>query len=101
MTIRGEPFTILQAANRSLTHTSQHVGQIVFLAKLVAGPLEDPEHSPRAIRLVQPGSPAVPPQGVARDPTPRRVAERRQGAGPDLTTSPGCAILSARRREVP
>ncbi len=36
--IRGEPFTVLQAANRSLTHTSQHVGQIVFLAKLVAGP---------------------------------------------------------------
>ena len=36
--IRGEPFTVLQAANRSLTHTAQHVGQIVFLAKLVMGP---------------------------------------------------------------
>ena len=38
MTIRGEPFTLLQATHRSLTHTSQHVGQIVYLAKLVAGP---------------------------------------------------------------
>jgi len=37
MTIRGEPFTVLQATQRSLTHTSQHVGQIVFLAKLVTG----------------------------------------------------------------
>ena len=37
MTIRGEPFTVLQATQRSLTHTSQHVGQIVFAAKLVAG----------------------------------------------------------------
>ena len=31
--IRGEPHTVLQALNRALAHYSQHVGQIVFLAK--------------------------------------------------------------------
>ena len=33
VTIRGEPHTVLQAINRSLTHVAYHVGQIVFLAK--------------------------------------------------------------------
>ncbi len=33
VTIRGEPHTVTQAANRSLAHTASHVGQIVFLAK--------------------------------------------------------------------
>ncbi len=33
VTIRGEPHTVTQAANRSLAHTAYHVGQIVFLAK--------------------------------------------------------------------
>jgi hypothetical protein len=33
VTIRGEPFTVLQAINRQLTHYSYHVGQLVFLAK--------------------------------------------------------------------
>lgn len=35
--IRGEPHTVLQAINRQLTHYSQHVGQILFLAKHLAG----------------------------------------------------------------
>jgi hypothetical protein len=37
VTIRGEEHTILQALNRALTHYTQHVGQIVFLAKHVHG----------------------------------------------------------------
>ena len=35
--IRGETHTVLQAINRQLTHYAQHVGQIVFLAKHLAG----------------------------------------------------------------
>ncbi len=38
MTIRGEPHTVLQAINRQLTHYASHVGQVVFLAKHLAGP---------------------------------------------------------------
>ena len=33
VTIRGEPHTVLQAINRQIAHYSQHIGQIVFLAK--------------------------------------------------------------------
>ena len=33
VTIRGEPFSVLQAINRQLTHYSYHVGQIVYVAK--------------------------------------------------------------------
>ena len=35
VTIRGERFTVLQALLRSLTHTAYHVGQILYLARLV------------------------------------------------------------------
>jgi hypothetical protein len=35
--IRGEPHTVVEALERSLTHTSGHVGQIVLLAKHLAG----------------------------------------------------------------
>jgi hypothetical protein len=38
VTIRGEPHTVLQAINRQLTHYASHVGQVVFLAKHLAGP---------------------------------------------------------------
>jgi hypothetical protein len=31
--IRGEPHTILQAANRSMLHIAYHVGQIIYLGK--------------------------------------------------------------------
>jgi hypothetical protein len=37
VTIRGEPHSVLLALQRSLSHTAQHVGQIVFLAKHLAG----------------------------------------------------------------
>ena len=35
--LRGEPFLVVQAINRNLTHTAYHVGQIVLLAKHLAG----------------------------------------------------------------
>jgi hypothetical protein len=35
--IRGEAFAVTEALNRSVTHTAYHVGQIVFLAKHLAG----------------------------------------------------------------
>jgi len=37
VTIRGEGLSVLQALHRSLSHTSYHVGQIVFLAKSLRG----------------------------------------------------------------
>jgi hypothetical protein len=33
VSIRGEEHTVLQAINRQLMHYSNHIGQIVFLAK--------------------------------------------------------------------
>ncbi|HKB09196.1 MAG TPA: DUF1572 family protein [Vicinamibacterales bacterium] len=35
--IRGEAFLVVEALNRSVTHTSYHVGQIVYLARHFAG----------------------------------------------------------------
>src|SRR5262245_11574871 len=36
--IRGEAFLVVEALNRSITHTAYHVGQIVYLARHFAGP---------------------------------------------------------------
>jgi len=36
--IRSEPHTVIRAIQRSLSHTAQHVGQMVLLAKHYAGP---------------------------------------------------------------
>jgi hypothetical protein len=36
--VRQEAFVVVEALNRSVTHTAYHVGQIVFLAKHLAGP---------------------------------------------------------------
>jgi hypothetical protein len=36
--IRGEEFLVLEALNRSVTHTAYHVGQIVYLARHFASP---------------------------------------------------------------
>ena len=36
--IRGEAFLVVEALSRSVTHTAYHVGQIVMVAKHVAGP---------------------------------------------------------------
>jgi hypothetical protein len=38
VTIRSEPFHVVEAVNRLATHAAYHVGQIVFLAKHFAGP---------------------------------------------------------------
>ena len=38
VTIRNEPFLVLEALNRAAAHVAYHVGQIVFLAKHFAGP---------------------------------------------------------------
>ena len=35
--IRTEPFLVFEALNRSATHTAYHVGQIVFVARHLAG----------------------------------------------------------------
>lgn len=35
--IRGEPHTVLQAIARQMTHVAYHVGQMVFLARQIAG----------------------------------------------------------------
>lgn len=37
ITIRGEAFLVVEALNRSVTHTAYHVGQIVYLARHFAG----------------------------------------------------------------
>lgn len=37
VTIRREPHTVLEALDRQLTHYAYHVGQIVYLAKHLAG----------------------------------------------------------------
>ena len=37
VTVRGEAHTAMQAIDRQLVHYSHHVGQIVFLAKLLKG----------------------------------------------------------------
>jgi uncharacterized protein DUF1572 len=36
--IRSEPFLVIEALNRSVTHTAYHVGQVVYLARHFAGP---------------------------------------------------------------
>ena len=37
VTIRNEPHSVMQAINRQIAHYSYHVGQIVYLAKHLAG----------------------------------------------------------------
>jgi hypothetical protein len=37
ITIRGKDLTVAEALHRSLAHLSYHVGQIVFIAKMIAG----------------------------------------------------------------
>jgi len=37
ITIRQEPFLVIEALNRSITHTAYHMGQIAYLARHFAG----------------------------------------------------------------
>jgi hypothetical protein len=36
--VRGEAFLVIEALNRSITHTAYHVGQIVYVARHLASP---------------------------------------------------------------
>lgn len=36
--VRGEAFLVVEALNRSMTHTAYHVGQIVYVARHLASP---------------------------------------------------------------
>jgi uncharacterized damage-inducible protein DinB len=38
VTIRREPHSVIEATQRALTHAAGHVGQIVMLARMLAGP---------------------------------------------------------------
>jgi hypothetical protein len=64
VTIRGEPHTVLQAINRQLTHYASHVGQIVFLAKHLAGArwqtLSIPRGKSRQFDVTKKGTPYRP-----------------------------------------
>ncbi len=39
VSIRGKAHTAVEATNRQLAHYANHVGQIVFLGKMIKGPL--------------------------------------------------------------
>ena len=64
VTIRGEPHTVLQAIDRQLTHYASHIGQIVFLAKHLAGPrwqtLSIPRGKSRQFDVTKAGAPYRP-----------------------------------------
>ncbi len=49
VTIRGEPHTVLQAITRQQNHYAYHVGQIVFLARHLAGALWKSLSIPRGL----------------------------------------------------
>jgi hypothetical protein len=59
--IRGEPHTVVQAINRQVTHYASHVGQIVFLAKHLAGDrwktLSIPRGKSRDFEVTKKGAP--------------------------------------------
>ena len=56
ISIRGEAFLVVEALNRSITHTAYHVGQIVTLARHFAGGrLADPVDSETSIGPIRPG----------------------------------------------
>jgi hypothetical protein len=50
VTIRGEPHTVVQAVNRQIAHYALHVGQMLFLAKHLAGPAWRHQSMPRRPR---------------------------------------------------
>jgi hypothetical protein len=48
--IRGQPHTVVQAVNRQMAHYAVHVGQMLFLAKHLAGPAWQHQSLPRRTR---------------------------------------------------
>jgi len=65
--IRREPHTVMQAINRQLTHYAYHVGQIVLLARHVAGQdwvsLSIPKGKSREFDVARNGEPYALPKG--------------------------------------
>jgi hypothetical protein len=59
--VRGEAHTVLEAINRQMTHYASHVGQIVFLAKHLAGSrwqtLSIPRGQSKAVDVAKSGAP--------------------------------------------
>jgi hypothetical protein len=49
VTIRGEPHTVVQAVNRQIAHYALHVGQMLFLAKHLAGAAWRHQSLPRKV----------------------------------------------------
>jgi hypothetical protein len=47
VTIRSEPLTVVSAINRQIAHYGLHVGQMIFLAKHLAGPAWKSQSLPR------------------------------------------------------
>ncbi|HLF56952.1 MAG TPA: DUF1572 family protein [Thermoanaerobaculia bacterium] len=62
--VRGEPHTVLEAIDRQLAHYAQHCGQIVFLAKHLAGAswrtLSIPRGRSREVEVAKDGDPYRP-----------------------------------------
>ncbi len=48
VTIRSEPHAVVEAINRQIAHYATHVGQMLFLAKHLAGPAWRSQSIPRA-----------------------------------------------------
>jgi len=67
VTVRGEPHTVVQAMHRQVSHYAYHVGQIVLLAKHLAGPrwksLSIPRGRSKEFEVAKDGSTYVPPPG--------------------------------------
>jgi len=59
--VRGEPHTVIEALDRQMTHYAAHVGQIVYLAKHLAGPawktLSIPRGRSREVDVAKNGAP--------------------------------------------
>lgn len=74
VTIRGEPHTVLQAVARQVSHYAYHVGQIVFLARHLAGPrwrsLSIPKGQSKQYEVSMRGQPYDVTSGQAPNPRP-------------------------------
>ena len=72
VTIRGEPHTVPLAIQRSLAHCGYHVGQVVIIARILAGDQGHNHHTSWHIGGIQPES-------VGQGPLPNAEA------GPEIT----------------
>ncbi len=78
VTIRGEPHTMAQALLRAAMHAAYHVGQILYVARMLAPDAPYLTVAPKAIRQSDPATHASPSIGTYLAPPPR--ADR--GAAP-------------------